>query len=61
MTKEIERRVSDLEATAGIDQSRGKPLPYIVADETSDAELEKMRAAGLEPQRFSEAIDWFAP
>ena len=61
MKQSTEHRVAALETAAGLDEGKGKLLPYIVSDEVTEEELEKMRAAGLEPLRFSDAADFFAP
>ena len=38
-------------------QARGRPLPTLVDDDTSDAELERLRSDGRVVMRFSEFLE----
>ena len=41
------------------DSDHAKPLPDVVADDTPDAELERLRRAGREVYRISDAVELF--
>ena len=52
----IEKRLQALEAPPDRD---GKPLPDVVADDTPNAELERLRRGGREVYRMSDAVELF--
>ncbi len=52
----IEKRLQALEAPPDKD---GKPLPTVVPDETPDSELQRLRRAGHEVYRWSDAVEHF--
>lgn len=53
----LEKRLQALEQ---VSKSRnGKPLPYVVDDDTTDAELGRLQALGLDPIRFTDAVELF--
>ena len=51
MTAALHRRLLALES---LDRDHAKPLPDVVADDTPDAELERLRRAGREVYRSEE-------
>lgn len=55
--KTLESRLLALESLDGGDHSR--PPPDVVADDTPDAELERLRRAGREVYRMSDAVELF--
>ena len=56
MTAALHRRLLALETR---DSDHAKPLPDVVADDTPDAELERLRRAGREVYRMSDAVELF--
>ena len=56
MTSALSRRLRALEVPPDIN---GKPLPMVVPDDTSADELERLRRAGLEVYRLSDAVEIF--
>jgi hypothetical protein len=56
MTSALSRRLRALEVPPDIN---GKPLPMVVPDDTSADELERLRRAGLEVYRLSDAVEVF--
>lgn len=54
--KTLESRLLALESHDG---DHAKPLPDVVADDTPDAELERLRRAGREVYRMSDAVELF--
>ena len=56
MTAALHRRLQALETR---DSDDAKPLPDVVADDTPDAELERLRRAGREVYRMSDAVELF--
>ena len=56
MTNALHRRLLALES---LDSDHAKPLPEVVGDDTPDAELERMRRAGREVYRMSDAVELF--
>ena len=57
MTNALHRRLLALESLDGVDHA--KPLPDVVGDDTPDAELERLRRAGREVYRMSDAVELF--
>lgn len=53
----LENRVAKLETPP---DTEGKPLPQVVADETTDTELQRLRRGGHEVYRFSDVVELFA-
>ena len=41
------------------DSDHAKPVPDVVADDTPDAELERLRRGGREVYRMSDAVELF--
>ena len=56
MTAALSRRLRALEVPPDIN---GKPLPMVVPDDTPADELERLRRAGLEVYRLSDAVEVF--
>ncbi len=56
MTNALHRRLLALETC---DSDHAKPLPDVVADDTPDAELERLRRAGREVYRMSDVVELF--
>ena len=56
MNTSLSRRLLALEVPPDIN---GKPLPMVVPDDTPADELERLRRAGLEVYRLSEAVELF--
>ena len=54
--RSIEKRLQALEAPP---DCNGKPLPDVVADNTPDAQLERLRRGGREVYRWSDAVELF--
>ena len=52
----IRTRLTALERT---ENPNAKPLPTLVADDTSDEEIADARARGIDAHRFSDAIEFF--
>ena len=52
----LESRLLALETR---DSDHAKPLPDVVADDTPDHELERLRAGGREVYRMSDAVELF--
>lgn len=55
--KSLETRLKALETLDG--QPRHRPLPIIVADDTPDSELQRLRTGGREVHRMSDAVELF--
>jgi len=56
MNTSLSRRLLALEVPPDIN---GKPLPMVVPDDTPADELERLRRAGLEVYRLSDAVEIF--
>ena len=56
MTAALHRRLLALES---LDSDHAKPLPDVVADDTPDEELKRLRRAGREVYRISDAVELF--
>lgn len=50
MSAQIERRVAALERTLGVDAAR--PLPVVLPDTATDAELDTLRQSGVDAFRW---------
>ena len=51
----LEKRLQALEAI----KPQTRALPTVLPDDTSDADLNRLRAAGVEAYRFSDAVELF--
>ncbi len=56
MTNALHRRLLALETR---DSHHAKQLPDVVGDDTPDSELERLRRAGREVYRMSDAVELF--
>lgn len=60
--KKLESRLQVLEnAPRAPDGRLPRPLPIVLSDDAPQAEIDALRARGLEAYRFSEAVEVFAP
>lgn len=52
--RELEKRLKALETPPD-----AKPLPVVLADDAPDGEIDRLRRAGLEVYRLSDAVELF--